>query len=72
MNNLITFLIYFSYKIYEYIIHLLDKTIEITLVLLINFIDRKNLVKSHYSPPFKKKLFNIKQINKIILVCLRI
>ena len=47
MNNLITFLIYFSYEIYEYILHLLNKTIEITLVLLINFIDMKDLVKCH-------------------------
>ena len=71
MNNLITFLIYFSYKIYEYILHLLDETIEITLVLLINFIDMRDLAKFHYSPLFKKKLFNIKQINKILLVCLK-
>ena len=70
MNNLITFLIYFSYKIYEYILHLLDKTIGITLVLLINFIDMKDLVKYHYLPPFNKKVFNIKQINKILLTCL--
>ena len=47
MNNLITFLIYFSDKIYEYELHLLDKTIDITLVLLINFIDMKDLVKCH-------------------------
>ena len=71
MNNLITFLIYFSYKIYEYILHLLDETIEITLVLLINFIDMRDLAKFHYSPPFKKKLFNIKQIIKVLLVCLK-